>query len=67
LDIRVEHGMPDAVLPRLLGETAADLVVTGKHGASEIVDLLLGSMTKHLLRETGCDVLVVPPAPEPKA
>jgi len=67
LDIRVEHGMPDAVLPRLLGETAADLVVTGKHGASEIVDLLLGSMTKHLLREAGCDVLVVPPAPEPKA
>ena len=67
LDIRVEHGMPDAVLPRLLGETAADLVVAGKHGASEIVDLLLGSMTKHLLREAGCDVLVVPPAQERKA
>ena len=66
-DIRVEHGMPDAVLPRLLGETAADLVVAGKHGASEIVDLLLGSMTKHLLREAECDVLVVRSAQECKA
>jgi len=60
--IRIEHGMPQAVLAQLLAETAAELVVAGKHGASEVVDLLLGSMTKHLLRETDCDVLVVPPA-----
>lgn len=60
-DIRVEHGMPEAVIPALLHELAADLVVVGKHGSSEIVDLLLGSMTKHLLREALCDVLVVPP------
>lgn len=66
-DIRVEHGMPENVIPVLLRDAAADLVVTGKHGASEIVDLLLGSMTKHLLREAECDVLVVPPAQEPKA
>jgi nucleotide-binding universal stress UspA family protein len=63
----VEHGMPEAVIPKLLQETASDLVVVGKHGQSEIIDLLLGSMTKHLLREAGCDVLVVPPALEPKA
>lgn len=67
VDIRVEQGMPFAVLPRLLQETAADLVVAGKHGASEIVDLFLGSMTKHLLSEVTCDVLVVPPARELKA
>jgi len=66
-DIRVEHGMPENVIPALLRDAAADLVVTGKHGASEIVDLLLGSMTKHLLREAECDVLVAPPALEPKA
>ncbi len=65
--IRVEHGMPEAVIPKLLQETASDLVVAGKHGKSEIIDLLLGSMTKHLLREAGCDVLVVPTALEPKA
>lgn len=62
-DIRVEHGMPEAVIPTLLRDTAADLVVAGKHGSSEIVDLLLGGVTKHLLREASCDVLVVPPAP----
>lgn len=65
-DIRVEHGMADVVLPQLIQETAADLVVTGKHGRSEIIDFLLGSLTKHLLRESGRDVLVVPPTLESK-
>ncbi len=65
-DIRVEHGMPESIIPALLRETAADLVVVGKHGSSEIIDLFLGSMTKHLLREAGCDVLVVPPVREPE-
>lgn len=65
--IRLEHGMPERVLPALLRETAAELVITGKHGNSEIVDLLMGSMTKHLLREADCDVLVTPPPPEPQA
>lgn len=64
--IRLEHGMPESVLPALLRETAAELVITGKHGHSEIVDLFLGSMTKHLLREAGCDVLVTPPPSQPK-
>ena len=62
--IRVEHGMPETVIPELLRETAADLVVVGKHGSSEIVDLFLGSMTKHLLLDAPCDVLVIPPGRE---
>lgn len=65
-DIRVEHGMPEVVIPELLRQTAADLVVVGKHGKSEIVDLFLGSMTKHLLLEAPCDVLVMPPGREAK-
>jgi len=60
-DLRVEHGMPEVVIPELLRETAADIVVAGKHGSSEIVDLFLGSMTKHLLLDAPCDVLVMPP------
>lgn len=63
-DIRVEHGMPEVVIPELLRETAADLAVVGKHGKSEIVDLFLGSMTKHLLLDAPCDVLVIPPGRE---
>jgi len=60
-DIRVIHGMPEKIIPELLRETAADMVVVGKHGSSEIVDLFLGSMTKHLLLDASCDVLVIPP------
>lgn len=61
IDIHVERGMPEVVIPELLRETAADMVVVGKHGRSEIVDLFLGSMTKHVLLEASCDVLVMPP------
>lgn len=65
-DIRVEHGMPEAVIPELLRETVADLIVVGKHGKSEIVDLFLGSLTKHLLLDAPCDILVMPPGREAK-
>lgn len=65
-DIRVEYGMPEVVIPEMLHETAADMVVVGKHGKSEIIDMLLGSMTKHLLLDAPCDVLVMPPGQEAK-
>ena len=56
---RIEHGYP----PRVIVETArrdnADLIVIGKHGESIMEDLLLGSVTLHVLGQTRCDVLVV--------
>lgn len=39
-------------------EHDADLVVLGKHGQSAAEDLLLGSVTRHVLDEGGTDVLV---------
>ena len=39
-------------------ERDCDLVVVGKHGQSAAEDLLLGSVTKHVLAEGGVDVLV---------
>lgn len=39
-------------------ERACDLVVLGKHGQSATEDLLLGSVTKHVLAEGSADVLV---------
>ena len=37
-----------------------DLIVIGKHGLHITEQLLLGSVTKHVLAEGECDVLVVP-------
>ena len=46
-------------------EYDADLVVVGKHGTHITEELLLGSVTKHVLAEAQGDVLIVcgpPPA-----
>lgn len=54
----VVHG--DAA-PRVLEqeeEQGADLIVLGKHGAGMAEELLLGSVTKHVLSQARCDVLV---------
>jgi nucleotide-binding universal stress UspA family protein len=42
----------------------ADLVVIGKRGNSAIADFLLGSVTRHVLSDVDCDVLVMPPSVE---
>ena len=39
-------------------EKDCDLVVLGKHGQSATEDLLLGSVSKHVLAEGSTDVLV---------
>ncbi|MBI4293797.1 MAG: universal stress protein [Betaproteobacteria bacterium] len=39
-------------------EQNCDLIVMGKHGANVIEELLLGSVTKRVLAESQCDVLV---------
>jgi nucleotide-binding universal stress UspA family protein len=39
-------------------EQDCDLIVLGKHGQSAAEDLLLGSVTKHVLAEGVCDVVV---------
>ncbi|HEY0720477.1 MAG TPA: universal stress protein [Gammaproteobacteria bacterium] len=36
-----------------------DLIVLGKHGTGRIEELLLGSVTKHVLAQSRCDVLIV--------
>lgn len=54
----IVHG--DAA-PRILEqeeEQGADLIVLGKHGVGVAEDLLLGSVTKHVLAQARCDVLV---------
>lgn len=40
-------------------ELSSDLVVIGKHGSHVVEELLLGSVTKQVLAESQCDVLVI--------
>lgn len=53
-DVRIE-------LRRTLEDLRPDLVVVAKHSRSVVSDLFLGSVTRVVLAEAPCDVLVVPP------
>jgi nucleotide-binding universal stress UspA family protein len=60
----VGHGDPSRVLLEREQEEGCDLLVVGKRGKTVVEELLLGSVTKHVLAEATTDVLVVPPQPE---
>ncbi len=55
---RMLHGHPAAGIRELAEEMRPDLIVMGKRGLGGLEELLLGSVTKHVLSETACDVLV---------
>jgi len=57
----VERGLPSAVIREKTRSLNIDLIVIGKRGETELDEALLGSVTKHVLHETECDVLVVGP------
>jgi nucleotide-binding universal stress UspA family protein len=54
----VRHGSAPPVIRAKEREVNADLIVMGKHGQSALEELLLGSVTRHILSESRCDVLV---------
>lgn len=56
----VEHGSARRVVPDLAKRVGADLVVIGKQGRSAAGEVFLGSVTRHVLAEAHCDVLVAP-------
>lgn len=55
----VEHGDPARVILELEDSSSPDLVVIGKHSRSAVGEMLLGSVTRHILSYSRCDVLVV--------
>lgn len=57
----VEQGDPSPVILAQAQTQAADLIVIGKQGQSRAEELLLGSVTRHVLTGSTCDVLVVSP------
>ena len=65
---RIVHGDPPQQIIAAEQEVDADLIVAGKHGSHLAEELLLGSVTKHVLEESQCDLLVICDprgAPEP--
>jgi nucleotide-binding universal stress UspA family protein len=54
----VVHGPATTCILEAEQNTGADLIVMGKHGQSVMEELLIGSVTKHLLAHSACDVLV---------
>jgi len=54
------HGDPGWRISEQELELECDLIVVGKQGASALEELLVGSVTKHVLNESQCDVLVSP-------
>lgn len=55
----VEQSPPAPLILAREREIAADLIVLGKHGHSAVEEMLLGSVTRHVLAGSQCDVLVV--------
>lgn len=56
---RVIHGDPAQQIIAMEQECDADLIVVGKHGMHIVEELLLGSVTQHVLAEAQGDVLVI--------
>jgi nucleotide-binding universal stress UspA family protein len=54
----VVHGEASGQILELEQEQDCDLIVIGKHGQGALEELLLGSVTQHVLARSTCDVLV---------
>lgn len=56
----VVHGDPGWQIAEQEQVLECDLIVVGKQGESALEELLIGSVTQHVLNESQCDVLVSP-------
>jgi len=54
----LHHGYPPGEIISFQRDQQCDLVVIGKHGANQLSDLLVGSVTKLVLSNVSCDTLV---------
>ena len=58
-DVIVNQGKPVAVIGSVLSEQAADLVVLGVTQRGRLEEALLGSTAKEVIKDAGCDSLLV--------
>jgi nucleotide-binding universal stress UspA family protein len=59
----IRFGPPRIVVEKAVKKLGVDLLVAGTHGYTGAPYLLLGTVAGDLLRQSKCDVLVVPPVP----
>ncbi len=59
IEIVVEFGYPPTAIKEKAQAFGADLLVIGKGGNAERQEILLGSVAKHVLYDTGSDILFV--------
>lgn len=57
----VAFGYTPTVIREKADALESDLIVMGKHGQSGWEEMLLGSVTKHVILDAACDVLVASP------
>lgn len=60
IDFAIEHGDIRVQARLTVEEVRPDLIAVGKQGQSLVQDLFLGSVTRTILAEAQCDVLVFP-------
>lgn len=56
---RVEYGDAARTILAQARETGTDLIVMGRQGDSAVREMLLGSVTRHILSSGECDMLIV--------
>lgn len=54
----IQHGLPASVIGAHARQLNADLIALGKHGKPCFVEFLLGSVTRRVLDQGWCDLLV---------
>lgn len=59
---RIEHGDVRFKAAEAVKEFTPDLIVVGKHGRSQVEDFFLGSVTRAMLSQVPCDLLITPGA-----
>jgi nucleotide-binding universal stress UspA family protein len=60
IHVEAPFGKARAVVPAMAASMEADLVVMGKQGRSMAREMFLGSVTRQVLADVECDVLVLP-------
>ena len=59
--LMLEEGEPSHLLVKVAGDLDADMIVLGTRSLTGLRKVMLGSVTRNVLRQARCDVLAVPP------